>query len=249
MPIAEPRAARRASSVNAPGVRARYIAAPRTEAARAPLGLMRVTADLLKLRSAIVLIGFGALPLLCGWLAAAPPHALANLASRCADVGTPAAGPAPHAIPGNDQFAPTSDLAIIDSMLRQHARAMTLANEALQHAQDSQVRRMALRIAEGHAGEMQFLRTWRATWFPDAPSADLSNAASDEYESLGSQCIGGEFDRAFLALLQAELQSEVTEARSALTSATHAELREFASLLIEVSTGEIRTIETLLAAP
>jgi uncharacterized protein (DUF305 family) len=209
---------------------------------------MRITEDLFRLRNVIVWIGCGALPLLCGWISVSSPHALANLTSECSDVGTPVAHRAPHATPGNDQFASTSDLEIIDSMLRQHTRAMTLANVALQHAQDSQVRRMALRIAEGHAGEMQLLRMWRASWFPDAPIADLNNAVPGGFESLGTQCTGGEFDHAFLALLRAELQSEVTEARSALTSATHAELQEFATSLIEVRTGEIRTIETLLTA-
>jgi uncharacterized protein (DUF305 family) len=193
-------------------------------------------------------MGIGFLPLLWGWFAVAPPHALANLASACVDVGTPAAELGAEATPASVQIATISDISIIDSMLRQHARAMTLANQGLQHAQDGQVRRMALRIAEGHAGEMQLLRTWRASWFPDASSADLSHSIPDEFESLGAECAGRVFDHAFLVLLRVELQSEVSEARSALSSATHAELRDFATSLIDVRTGEIRTIDTLLAA-
>jgi uncharacterized protein (DUF305 family) len=150
------------------------------------------------------------------------------------------------AVPG-DPAATTSDLAILDSMLVQHARAMSLANLGLQYAQDSQVRRMALRIAEGHAGEIQLLRSWRSSWFPEATNIVVSSATPAIVESIAPDCIGDTFDRAFLSSLRAELHTEVDQAKSAQLNATHPELRDFAASLINVRTDEISSIDKLLA--
>lgn len=140
-----------------------------------------------------------------------------------------------------------SDLAILDSLLRQNARAMSIANLALQKAQDSRVRRIALRIAESGAGENQLLRSWRSVWFPDAGSVDMSGATPDAIDSLASSCHGPAFDRAFLIVLDSELRTEVALAQSARSQASHPELRDYALSLIQARTTDIETIDALLA--
>jgi uncharacterized protein (DUF305 family) len=106
---------------------------------------------------------------------------------------------------------------------------------------------MALRISEGHVGEMQLLRSWRSAWFPNAPDATPLPSGSWDPETLGTSCSSEEFDRAFLVLLRAELQAEVAEARTAASNAEHSELRDFASSLIDIRLGEIGSITSLLS--
>jgi uncharacterized protein (DUF305 family) len=132
-------------------------------------------------------------------------------------------------------------------MLQQHARAMALANEGLKYAQDSQVRRMALRISEGHAGEIQLLRSWRMIWFPDAPNVVSVPSEALVTGSPGTSCSGEEFDREFLTFLRTELEAEVAEARMAASHAAHPELRDFATSLVEIRLGEISMIDSRLS--
>ncbi len=198
--------------------------------------------------SLAIMVGTSVIVLLGCWISVADLSTRANSIADCVAAGTPGPGPAPKGTPIANHEAPGSDLIILDSMLRQHARSMSLANDALQNAQDSQVRRLALRIAEGHAGEMQLLRSWRANWFPEAPPIDSGQSTPADAAWPGASCSGQHFDRAFLTLLRAELQSEIEEARSAVASASHVELRDFARSLIDIRTAEISIIDSLAAA-
>lgn len=198
-------------------------------------------------KSCGIVIVFGALVFSSVGFAAGPWPTSAIAAADCPVAGVPVASPDTQATATSDREAPANDLAIIDAMLLQHARAMSLANEGLQYAQDSQVRRMALRISEGHAGEIQLLRSWRLAWFPDATAVVPLPSEAWVSGSLGSSCSGEEFDREFLTLLRAELEAEVAESRMAASHAAHPELRDFANSLVDIRLGEINTIDTLLS--
>ncbi|HET9659416.1 MAG TPA: DUF305 domain-containing protein [Thermomicrobiales bacterium] len=179
----------------------------------------------------------------------APVFQIASVGATesCAPLHTPEAGSEiAHTVSASPETN-SGDLAILDSMLRQHARAMSLANLALQNAQDSRVRRIALRMAEAHSGVMQRLRSWRSSWFTQADAA-VSNAEFDDLGSILMECSSETFDRAFLVLLRAELQAEVDEARIAQKKAAHAGLQNLATSLVRVRTEEIASIDTLLAA-
>ena len=159
--------------------------------------------------------------------------------------GTPFAAntiePAPIATPGVLPF----DLVLINSLIQHQAPTSTLANLALQRAQHSDVRRIALRIAESQAGEMQLLRTWRSTWYPDVAAQPLppSTVSLD----LPDLCASTDFDRAFLAAVIAQDQQGLLLAQSAISQIEHEALRTFVNSYIETTQSEIRSMQALLA--
>jgi uncharacterized protein (DUF305 family) len=197
--------------------------------------------------SCVIVMTIVALVLSIGTFAAGPWSTGALAAAECPAAGSPVASPDARATAESDRDPPADDLAILDAMLQQHARAMALANEGLKYAQDSQVRRMALRISEGHAGEIQLLRSWRLAWFPDATAAVPLPSEVWVPGSLGTSCSGEEFDQEFLTLLRVGLEAEVAEARRAAALAAHPELRDFAASLVDIRLGEISTIDSLLS--
>jgi uncharacterized protein (DUF305 family) len=186
--------------------------------------------------------------LLSVWAISAFTAAQAEAAMECGVFLPPVASMDVTASAFSSPEAASGDLATIDSMLQQHTRAMSLANLALQNAQDSRVRRIALRIAEGHAGEIQLLRSWRASWYLGATDFEMSPAMSHAVGTPGTECTGQVFDHAFLVNLRLELQAEVDLARSAQSEASHSELRDFGTSLMKVRTGEISSIDELLAS-
>ncbi len=140
------------------------------------------------------------------------------------------------------------DLRIIDEMIGHHASALAMANIALQQSQNSQVRRIALRVTESQAGEIQLLRHWRNTWFPGAdqtsPSPNESNGQAST--SMGDSSItamlctaGSDFDRVFLSMMIAHHQRAIEIAEAAIAKADHADLIAFAATVVEVQGDEI----------
>lgn len=181
-----------------------------------------------------------ALPALVGGTSVAR----ADDTSDCLDIATPRPSTDSSANIESTPVPIAGDLPIIDAMLRQHAQAISLANRALQRAQDSRIRRMALRIAESHAGEIQLLRTWRSKWYPEA--APLAQSATAPFDRLSQSCTGAAFDIAFLTLLLDDIQSEISSAQLASTTAEHGELRTFAASVLPVRTSEQHSIQSLL---
>lgn len=182
----------------------------------------------------------GALPTFSGNI----PGVKADDTFECPGIATPGLNSDSSANSETTPAPVAGDRSIIDTMLRQHAQAMSLANLALQDAADSRVRRMALRIAESHAGEIQLLRTWRSTWYPEAAPPTLSTTGP--FASPAPSCTGNAFDIAFLTLLKDDVRSEISTAQLATTSADRPELRAFAASILPVRTSELRSIQSLL---
>jgi uncharacterized protein (DUF305 family) len=140
---------------------------------------------------------------------------------------------------GASPIAVIDDLAFLDGMIGLHVQAVALANKGLQLAQDSQVRRMALRVAEGQAGEIQLLKSWRYAWFPASGPLQIEAAELPRCDELS-------FDLWFLSQMQIQMRAQVTLASAAEELADHAELRDFARSTVEVRTSELRSIDTLM---
>lgn len=188
-------------------------------------------------------IVLGAIALLC--LLSCPAQIAGSVAaatsSSCADDLAASPVPTPDAIASP---APDQDLVYIDAMLGEHAQAIRLASSALERAEDSQVRRMALRVAESQAGEMQLLKAWRSAWYPAAAPFTVGTSASP----LSECSTGVEFDRAFMETTAAyfyeasALLSEIAE------RAAHPELRSYAQQLNDARSTDIALIEAWLDA-
>ena len=141
------------------------------------------------------------------------------------DPGVQGASPEP--------VAPVTDQEIIDQMIELHARSIGVTSVGLQFAQDADVRRMALRVAEGQAGELQLLRYWRSIWFPDAPPGPTALSTS-------TPCTAGEFtDRSFLAAMIALHQQAIALAQTALAQSQRVDLVNIADAAITARTVEL----------
>lgn len=155
---------------------------------------------------------------------------------------SPVAG---HASPIAEQVPVTLDeLQLIDALIANHAQAIALANDGLKNAQDTQVRRIALRVAESHAGELQLLRSWRNTWYPDAGPLNLP--AIDDQLLPCAQSIP--YDQIFLESMISYFQAAIVLASGATDNADHAEFRTYAFSLAETRRSEIAMMEEWLHA-
>jgi uncharacterized protein (DUF305 family) len=168
----------------------------------------------------------------------ANPPVVAQIASTCAPLISATLVPivGPNATPSDDD---PFDLQFIETMIANHAAAISLANVALQFAQDSDVRRMSLRIAESQAGEIQLLLYWRSLWYPSA-AQDTLPAGGRVGQSLATPCAAdGEFDRVFLELMIAQHRAAIMLAQRALILAEHSEILDFARTIIDARGAEI----------
>ena len=140
------------------------------------------------------------------------------------------------------------DLRFIDEMIALHAKAIAMANVALQQAQDPDVRRMALRIAESGAGEIQLLRHWRDSWYSGAGQTHLPSPATPENEPIemndGSDiaklCAArDDFDRVFYEIMVSHHRASIAIADRAIVNAEHPEIIAYAESVIETQGIEV----------
>lgn len=140
------------------------------------------------------------------------------------------------------------DLRFIDEMMAHHAAAIAMSSLALQQARNSDVLRMALRIAESQAGEIQLLRHWRESWYPGAEATYLPSQATADDRSLepdGASAIaelcsaGDDFDRLFFEIMVLHHEAAIALAEDATAHAKHAEIIAYAESLIEAQRKEI----------
>ncbi len=149
------------------------------------------------------------------------------------------------------------DLHFIDEMIAHHAGAIAMASLALQQAQDSDVLRMALRIAESQAGEIQLLRHWRESWYPGAEPTYLPSQADaggtslepDDTSAIVKLCAaGGDFDRLFFEIMVSHHGASIAIADDATAHAEHAEIIAYAESLIEAQRKEVAMMSRWLDA-
>lgn len=143
------------------------------------------------------------------------------------------------ATPRTTELVFEGDLERLDSLIAHDAVAMGMANQAMTLVSDSRVRRIALRIIESRAGEIQLMRRARSLWYPDTQvptvTATLPYCETSENPDLSFLNAMIDHQRVSVAVL--------AEARD---SAEHSELSDLARVLLEVRQQEIETMTALL---
>lgn len=159
-------------------------------------------------------------------------------------------------VPAN-QTNKDCDLVMIDGLMQDATESIGWSSLALHHTADPEIRRLALKIAESLAGEMQLLRNWRSMWYSNAPALLPSNTpdsipmfADSPDDSDENQATPQPYsDENYLAAILT-LQKDTRDMLSlAAIQATHPELRAYASTSIETRSVTIRSIESLVGAP
>ncbi len=146
------------------------------------------------------------------------------------------------------------DLYALDTMIDQATAALSLANLGLSYATDSRTWRIALRIAESQAGELQLLHVWRSTWYPDVAPPNPDRPASSPVvatpSSTGSptSCLSQEFDRQFLQQMIAIYRQAIERSTEAATKAEHVALGDFARTNAISQQRELTAMQSLLDA-
>jgi uncharacterized protein (DUF305 family) len=167
-------------------------------------------------------------------------------------------GLATSALPGEDQIEPSLqvtaapeapfDLVFIDRMIGHQAGAIALANVALQNAQVSEVRRIALRIVESQAGEIQLLRSWRDSWYFGYENSNPPTEQKIDAEpaAIALLCSAADFDRTFLVLMIAHHETAIELAKKGEQRAQHEDLRKFAGSIVEIQSDEVASMQVTL---
>jgi uncharacterized protein (DUF305 family) len=183
--------------------------------------------------SALLILAFLCLfPLLVGTRASADAAAWVEI-EACATPVPSSATPTAEAI---------TDLQLIDALIANNTKAIVLASEGLTKAQDIQVRRIALRVAESEAGELQLLRSWRSAWYPDAPPVSRNEPGAVPVDRLP----GNSYDRALLQMLVASFQATIEVAKNAANRAEHEQLRDYARSVAKARTSDIELLQACL---
>lgn len=135
------------------------------------------------------------------------------------------------------------DLQFIDTMTHQLASASRLASLALVESGDAGIRRIALRIAESHAGEIQLLRHWRQSWYPEVPQSPATQPDPDVALSL---CVAGpNFDQAFIEAMISQLLAIVRTAEAARDGGARTEIADLADTIIQARNDDIAALSRM----
>jgi len=128
------------------------------------------------------------------------------------------------------------DARFIDGMQLHHQGAVTMATQALESAQWPEIRQLAEEIISAQQGEIEQMRAWRSSWYPE-----LSLTGGAEM-AMGSMTIAAgttPFEQRFMEAMIDHHEGAVAMARDALQKAEHQELKAFAQLVITAQEAEI----------
>ncbi|MGQ9827334.1 MAG: DUF305 domain-containing protein [Roseiflexus sp.] len=128
------------------------------------------------------------------------------------------------------------DALFIDSMIIHHEGAIAMANQALQSADQPEIRRMAQEIIAAQQDEIERMRAWRAAWYPDLPPA-----AGMTMDMGPMEVAPGDppFERRFLEAMIPHHEGAIAMARDALQKAEHREIHDLAGAIIATQEAEI----------
>ena len=156
-----------------------------------------------------------------------------------------ACGSAPAATPmsamDHAQHMPSSgdapyDALFIDGMELHHQGAVTMAEQALESAQRPEIRQLAEEIMSAQQDEIEQMRAWRSSWYPELAPTDGTGMA------MGSMAIADDttpFEQRFMEAMIDHHEGAVAMARDALQKAEHQELKAFAQTVITAQEAEI----------
>lgn len=193
-----------------------------------------------------------ALALLLGACGAAQPSTTAAPTAASGMAGTdhssmPMATAAPAAtmtsdMPGMDHSVMASsdvpyDAQFIDSMIVHHEGAITMAKQALEEAERSELKTLAEAIITAQEQEITQLRSWRSEWYPDlATSAGMGI-------DMGTMEVSGDaskpFDQRFIEAMIPHHESAIAMAKDAQQKAERQEIKDLAAEIITAQEGEI----------
>lgn len=133
------------------------------------------------------------------------------------------------------------DAMFIDSMIVHHQGAITMAQEALEKAQHTELKLFAQNVIMVQDGEITQMKVWRNNWYPDL--AISAGNGMDMGDMIVSSDDSISYDIRWIDAMISHHQAAVTMAQDALTKAEHADIKNLAQAIIDMQSAEITQLE------
>jgi uncharacterized protein (DUF305 family) len=136
------------------------------------------------------------------------------------------------------------DAIFIDSMIVHHEGAIEMARQALEQAEQPEIKAMAEAIIEGQQAEIDQMQGWRTAWFPDQATVDVGDMDMGPMEV--SDDAGKPFDQRFIEAMIPHHEGALAMAKDVLQNAERSEVKELAQTIITAQEAEIAQMKQWL---
>lgn len=144
------------------------------------------------------------------------------------------------------------DLRFIDGMMPHHEGGVVMAEAALKNSQRPEIRQLAENIIAAQQAEITEMKSWRAAWYPDAPTVPMMYHAEMGHDMPMDEAMisamrmdmdlgqaDDEFDRRFLDAMIPHHEGAVTMAEDLKEKSRRPELLALADEIIASQQAEI----------
>ena len=139
--------------------------------------------------------------------------------------------------------AVSDDLGFIDTMSKHHRGAMEMAAMAQMKLEHAGLKALAKEIPVAQEKEIAQMKSWRDSWYPDAPvAADTSSPGMNpgmDMDHMKTMKAGRAYDVMFIDMMVPHHENAVKMSKAALASAEHPEVKKLAQQIIDMQTKEI----------
>lgn len=151
---------------------------------------------------------------------------------------TPAAEPhSTHSAHNMGDASIPVDAQFIDGMIIHHEGAVVMAQEALTHSEQPELRALAEAIIAAQGPEIEQMLAWRGEWYPDLPATPGMDMPMGDMAVSSDESIP--YDQRFLVAMISHHQGAIHMAEEALEKAENPELKTLAEAIISAQQAEI----------
>jgi len=136
------------------------------------------------------------------------------------------------------------DALFIDSMIEHHQGAVDMAEQALEQAEQPELRAFAEVILADQEAEIAQMRSWRQSWYPDLSPTEGMHMDMGPMEV--AEDASKPYDLRFIEAMIPHHEGAIEMAKDALKNATRAEIRELAQAIIAAQEAEIEQMQQWL---
>jgi len=160
--------------------------------------------------------------------------------------GQQSSQPTPDAHMGHDTSLDATsdtpyDLLFLDSMIVHHQGAITMAQDALANAQQSDLKSFAQNVIMQQDGEITQMKVWRAKWYPDA--AETSGLGMH----MGDMSIGTDttisYDIRWIDAMISHHEGAIDMANDALKKSQNPDIINLCNAIIQAQSDEIAQLK------
>lgn len=148
------------------------------------------------------------------------------------------------------------DLRFIDAMIPHHEGAVVMAQEVLQKSKRPEIKNLAKTIIQAQEQEINQMKQWRTTWYPQAPStpvawhAQMGHSMAMSAEQMQAMRMSmdlgqgdDQFDLRFINAMIPHHEGAVVMATDVLKKSKRPEIQKLAQAIITAQKAEIAQMQ------